>query len=192
MQIGAASNSRRDASNLDALLAPGERVLWRGKPERRPFVLRTWPLSIFGALLLVSVLAFETVILTTEAPDTIALWGIPFALAGLYMGVGHFLLTYREWQQTEYLVSDSRVLIRHGVFSPGVTVYSLLGLPHTVIEMHGEGVGNVMFKPREGQGYGPWPGYQNMWPYTPGYLLGLMYVRNPAGVQQVIETARRA
>ena len=44
---------------------------------------------------------------------------------------------------------------------------------------------------RRGQGYGPYPGYQTMWPYTPGYLVGLMYLRDPERVQQVLEGARR-
>ena len=35
-------------------------------------------------------------------------------------------------------------------------------------------------------GYGPWPGYQNMWPYTPDYLLGFLYVRHPEEVQKTI------
>jgi hypothetical protein len=30
-----------------------------------------------------------------------------------------------------------------------------------------------------------------MWPYTPGYLLGLMYIHNPEGVREIIEKARR-
>ena len=177
--------------NLDAQLAPGERVLWRGKPERNAFVLRTWPLSVFGLVLIVAAAIYEAVIFTTEAPDSLAVWGAPFALGALYMLVGHFLVTYREWRQTEYVITDSRVLIRHGVLNPTLTVYSLLGLPHTVVEMRGQDVGNIMFKPREGQGYGPWPGYQNMWPYTPGYLLGFLYVRNPQEVERVIEAARR-
>jgi hypothetical protein len=142
-------------------------------------------------VLLVSSLAYEIVILTTEAPDLLAFLGIPFLLAALYMAVGHYIVTSREWRNTEYLVTNSRVLIRYGALSPTLTTYSLLGLPHMVIEMRGADVGNVMFKPREGEGYGPYPGYQTMWPYTPGYLLGLMYVRDPRKVQSLIESARR-
>lgn len=177
--------------NLDANLGPIEKVLWRGKPERGPFVWRTWPLSIFGGVLLAAAIAFETIILTTEAPDLLACWGIPFFFAALYMLVGHFLLTSREWHNTEYVVTDTRVLIRHGIFVPRVKVYSLSALPHTLVEMRGKDVGNIMFKPQQGEGYGPWPGYHTMWPYTPGYLLGMMYLRNPYEVQKVIEGARR-
>jgi hypothetical protein len=191
MNMPLAAHRDTPRADLDAQLAPGERVLWRSKPERNPFVLRTWPLSVFGLVLITATIIYEIVVFTTEAPDALAVWGVPFALAALYMAVGHFLVTFREWQQTEYLITDSRVLIRHGVFAPTLTTYSLLGLPHTVIEMRGPDVGNLMFKPREGHGYGPWPGYQNMWPYTPGYVLGFLYVRNPHEVQKVIEGARR-
>ena len=179
------------SDSLDARLAPGELVLWRGKPVRQAFVFRTWPLSIFGGVLVLAVVAFETIVFTTDAPDLLALFGIPFALAALYMAVGHFFVTAREWENTEYLVSERQVLIRHGVFRPVIATFSLLGLPHTVVEMHGKDVGNLMFKPREGQGYGPYPGYQTMWPYTPGYVLGFLYIRDPEGAQALIETARR-
>lgn len=176
--------------DLAGELRVGERVLWRGKPEREAFVRRTWPLSVFGGALLVAVVAFYMVVLTTEAPDLLGLWGIPFAIAALYMLVGHFSLTRREWSHTEYLVTDSRVLIRHGIFSPRLTSYSMVSLPHTQVVMHGDDIGNVLFKGPFGQGYGPPPGYRTMWPYTPGYVLGFMYVRDPGAVQAIIEAAR--
>ncbi len=177
-------------NELDAQLAPGEVVLWRGKPERQAFVFRTWPLSIFGAVLVLMAGSYEIIVLTTELPDMLALVGAPFLLVALYMLVGHFLVTSREWQNTEYLVSERQVLIRHGIFQPVLTHFSLHGLPHTVIEMHGPDIGNIMFKPREGQGYGPYPGYQTMWPYTPDYILGFLFIRDPRQVQQIIERAR--
>jgi hypothetical protein len=178
-------------ADLAGELRVGERVLWRGRSEREAFVRRTWPLSVFGGALLAAVVAYYAVVLTTEAPDLLAFWGIPFALAALYMLVGHFILTRREWSNTEYFVTDSRVLIRHGIFSPRLAGYDLVGLPHTQVIMYGENTGNVMFKGPFGQGYGPPPGYQTMWPYTPGYVLGFMYVRDPHGVQALIEAARR-
>jgi hypothetical protein len=185
------TTSRR-ATDLDLAgeLRVGEQVLWRGKPEREAFVWRTWPLSVFGGALGVAVFVYYLVVFTTEAPDLLAIWGVPFAIAALYMLVGHFLLTSREWTNTEYLITGSRVLIRHGIFSPRLTSYSIASLPHTQVVMHGENIGNVMFKGPFGQGYGPAPGYQTMWPYTPGYVLGLMYVRDPMSVQAVIEQAR--
>ena len=177
-------------ADLASELWAGERVLWRGKPVREAFVWRTWPLSVFGGVLLTAAIVFFVVVLTTEAPDVLAFWGVPFGMAALYMAGGHFVLTNREWDHTEYLVTNRRVLIRHGIFSPRLTSYDLVGLPHTEVVMHGENVGNVMFKGPFGQGYGPAPGYKTMWPYTPGYVLGLMYVRDPASVQAIIERAR--
>ena len=68
MNTQSATARTRAVTNLDSLLGPGERVLWRGKPVRRDFVFRTWPLSVFGLVLVVAVFAFEVVVLTTEAP----------------------------------------------------------------------------------------------------------------------------
>jgi hypothetical protein len=177
-------------TDLNAHLSPGERVLWRGKPDRAAFVRRTWPLSIFGLVLLVSAVSYELVVFTTDAPDFLALVGVPFFFAALYMLVGHYFVTSREWQNTEYLITENRLLVRHGALSPDLRVYSLAGLPHTVVEMRGKDVGNILFEPQQGQGYGPWPGYQTMWPYTPGYLLGLLYVRDPHTIQGLLERGR--
>lgn len=176
---------------LDERIAPGEQIIWRGKPARSAFVLRTWPLSVFGAILVAAVATFVYTVLTTPAPDMLALVGIPLGLVALYMAVGHFVITSLEWKNTEYLVTRQQVLIKHGIFKPVITRFSLLGLPHTVVEMHGADVGNIMFKPREGHGYGPYPGYSTMWPYTPGYLLGFLYIHHPEEVQALIERARR-
>jgi hypothetical protein len=178
-------------NSLDARLAPGEVVLWRGKPVRQAFIFRTWPLSIFGVLLVAAVIAFEWVVLSPGAPGWLAVMGVPFGLAALYMAVGHYFITAREWVNTEYLVTGRQVLIRHGIFRPTIAMYSLLGLPHTTVEMHGSSTGNVMFVPREGEGYGPAPGYQTMWPYTPDYIVGFLYIHDPKAVQSLIESARR-
>jgi hypothetical protein len=179
-----------DDSSIEDRLAPGEVVLWRGKPVWKAFVFRTWPLTIFGAVLVVAVLWYEGLVFTTELADIMAFVGLPFIFIALYMAIGHFLVTAREWRNTEYLVSERQVLIQHGIFRPSVAMYSLLGMPHTLLEMHGEGVGNIMFKPPEGEGYGPQPGYQTMWPYTPDYVLGFLYIEQPDKVQQIIEKAR--
>jgi hypothetical protein len=184
-------NQKSKIEDLDAHLAPGEVILWRGKPERRPFIFRTWPLSIFGIALIVAALFYEVIVLTTEAPDLLSLPVLPFLLVALYMAFGHFFVTAREWTNTDYVVTERQVLIRHGILTPTVTKYSLHGLPLTTIEMRGHDIGNLLFKPREGQGYGPYPGYQTMWPYTPDYVLGFLFIHNPQHVQQIIEQAQR-
>ena len=46
-------------------------------------------------------------------------------------------VTRREWENTEYLVSERQVLIRHGIFQPSLTQFSLHGLPNTTVEMYG-------------------------------------------------------
>jgi hypothetical protein len=141
-------------------------------------------------VLLPAALAFELAMLSTNAPIFVTLAGLPFVFAALYMAVGHFVATALEWNNTEYMVTGRQVLISHGIIRPAVPMFSILGPPHTTLEMQGPNIGNVLFKPREGQGYGPAPGYQTMWPYTPGYVLGFLYIEDPADVQAIIEKAR--
>lgn len=178
------------AESLDARLAIGEEVLWRGKPVRTAFVYRTWPLSIFGGVLLILSLIFEVLMIAGGAPWFVYVLSAPFVLGALYMAVGHFIITEMEWRNTEYMVTGRQVLIRHGIFRPNVTMFSILGLPHITLEQTGPNMGNLLFKPREGHGYGPQPGYQTMWPYTPGYVLGFLYIENPSHVQDIIDKAR--
>lgn len=176
--------------SLDARLAIGEEIFWRGKPVRQAFVYRTWPLSIFGGVFLLIALVSEVIFVVDGAPFFVTLLGLPFVFGALYAAVGHFVLTAMEWQNTEYMVTGRQVLIRHGILKPAITMYSILGFPHTTVEMAGPGIGNVLFTPRQGDGYGPAPGYQTMWPYTPGYVLGFLYVEDPVHVQELIEKAR--
>ena len=88
MKTQSAAVSKAANAPLKSYLGPGEQVLWRGKPERGPFVFRTWPLSVFGLLLVTSVTLFLIVVLTSEAPDGLAFYAIPFVLLGLYMAAG--------------------------------------------------------------------------------------------------------
>jgi hypothetical protein len=99
---------------LSEELAPGERVLWRGAPDSRrwlypqdavliPFSLMWGGFAIFWE---VGVLSSSGARGTVLFP----LWGVPFALIGLYLIVGRF--PTRRWvrRHTQYAVTDRRAI----------------------------------------------------------------------------------
>ena len=96
------------------------------------------------------------------------------------MLVGHFLVTSLEWRNTEYVVSERQVLIRHGIFQPVLTHFSLHGA-HTVVEMHGVDIGNLMFKPRAGQATAPTQATRPCGPTPPTTSRLPLHTRPPSG-----------
>jgi hypothetical protein len=105
-------------------LAPGEQVLWSGKPDSRRWFYREdlvlVPLSLlWGGF----AIFWEAIVLTGAAAHkgaavllVFALWGVPFVLGGLYLIFGRVFA--RRWlrRRSLYVLTDRRVLS----FSPSL------------------------------------------------------------------------
>lgn len=99
-------------------LAPGERVVWEGRPAPRCFVFRNWKHSLYGVLLLFLSLFWQTVGLQLSAvyhAPLLAWIPVPFVLAGLYLALGHHLLARLEWEHVFYALTDWRLLVHRGL-----------------------------------------------------------------------------
>lgn len=89
-----------------------ETVLWKGKPKQGiafsssdvfliPFSLMWGGFAFF----------WEITVLKQGAPMFFKLWGIPFCIVGLYIIIGRFIHDYLNRKNTEYFVTDKRVVI---------------------------------------------------------------------------------
>jgi hypothetical protein len=137
------------AALFRSLLRPGEHVLWAGGPVVRRFVLRGSILAIpFTLLWLAFAIFWEANVLSSRAPGFFALWGIPFVAFGLYIAFGRFFVAAREARRTAYALTDERVLMIGGAFSPRITELLLRTLPPPSLEMGSDGVGTISFGPR--------------------------------------------
>jgi len=92
-------------------LRSGEKVIWRGKPVLAPFVVPSFVSIPFGLVPMFFALQWMSV--TSQAP-----W--PFTLAGFIpllfavFSFGQPLLRLIAYKNTEYLITDQRIIIRSG------------------------------------------------------------------------------
>jgi hypothetical protein len=105
-------------SRIEQLLGDGEKVLWEEKPQRHPYILSAFHISLMGMLFLTG--------------PVIVLWGIvtdpkgsfgrvgpmlfvaPFLFFGLLM-FGAPLLALWAYRHEEYVVTNRRLFLQGGV-----------------------------------------------------------------------------
>jgi len=134
---------------IDQHLAADETVLWRAKPDRSLFLRRNRVISGLGLGFLgiaffwmaVSILFAGAV--TPFVVSIAILWGIPsLVVAGLLI-IGPLVLSAREWVNTEYVLTDRRLLLQRGILRPQVGVIDLRRLPPVEVQRQ-DGVGNLV------------------------------------------------
>lgn len=127
-------------------LLNNEKILWSGKPKDGIFFKESDALMIPFSLMWGGFAIFwEITALSSNAPIFFKLWGIPFVLVGLYMIFGRFLFEKKEREKTFYAVTDSRVLIKSGLFNTKLTSLSLQKLPELSITKKENGFGTIEF-----------------------------------------------
>lgn len=99
---------------LRAELAPGERVLWEGRPDaHRWLFVQDWYLVPFSLMWGGFSIFWEASALSSPSSRSTVifpLWGVPFVLIGLYLMVGRFFARHRIRKATSYAVTDQRVI----------------------------------------------------------------------------------
>jgi hypothetical protein len=151
---------REVADTLDA----GESLLWAGVPKAGLY-LRTNDLYLIPFSLLWGGFAifWEYSVLSATGPNEpfMAVWGIPFVLAGLYLIVGRFFVDARVRSRTAYALTNRRILIISGLFSRSTTSLQLRGLTDVTLSARGDGSGTIQFGRPIANGWasgGGWPG----------------------------------
>lgn len=136
-------------------LMPGEKLLWRGQPGQGlrlsprdglliPFSLAWCGFAVF----------WESTVARTNAPWFFLLWGGMFVAVGVYFVIGRFIFDAWLRFNTQYAVTDRRVLIlRSGAFSSFVAL-SREQMPQTQLTESANGRGTIVF----GQPASAWAG----------------------------------
>jgi hypothetical protein len=127
-------------------LESGESLLWSGAP-RQGLVFRgsdivMIPLSIIwgGFFVVWGVLATRT-----GAPGIIWLWAAPFAVIGLFLIFGRFILDATLRSRTYYGLTDRRAIIVSGVLYRHVTSLKLSTLSEVSVMERRNGFGTIFF-----------------------------------------------
>src|SRR5215208_2925413 len=97
---------------ISAELAPGERLLWTGRP-RRGVALRNEDIFLvpFSVLWLVLVISWFFRAVRSDASEGFALVGLAFVVVGVYVAVGRFFVEAWQRGQTAYGLTDQRAII---------------------------------------------------------------------------------
>jgi hypothetical protein len=134
-----------DTTPIAQHLAPGEAVLWTGRPGRRLFDMSDWFMLPFSLLWGGFAFFWETTVILGHAPLVMVLFGLPFVAIGLYLIFGRFV--QRAWanSRTWYALTDQRALIVYGSRGQQVRSVQLDRVPETTVSRYGDGSGTLVF-----------------------------------------------
>lgn len=135
-------------SAIESQLGANERLLWSGQPKQglmlRPLDILLVPFSLlWGGF----VIFWEVAAAIADAPSFFLLWGIPFALIGLYLVFGRFFVDVWQRRKTYYAVTNERVLILSGIFGRNTRSLSLRTLSDMSLRRNRDGRGTITFGP---------------------------------------------
>ena len=126
-------------------LAPGECLLWSGRPRQGIFLRPSDACVIPFSLLWGGFAIFwEAAVITTKAPWIFKLWGIPFVVVGLYFMVGRFFVDARLREKTIYGLTSSRVIITSGLFRETIQSLALRSLSDYSLSERPDGSGSIV------------------------------------------------
>jgi hypothetical protein len=146
-------------------LAPGERLLWSGRP-RQGLLLRPgdWLLIPFSVLWGGFAVFWEATVIAQGGSPLMVLWGVPFVLVGLHMMVGRFLLDARLRARTFYGLTAERAIIVGGLLRREVKSVPLRSLAEVGLQERRDRSGTVTLGPGPGSPITSWPGAANAVP----------------------------
>ncbi|WP_425990882.1 PH domain-containing protein [Afipia sp. DC4300-2b1] len=130
-------------------IATGERVLWNKKAlgglrlEAGDLQKSGFGLLFFGFSLFWIYGAWNDA--SNAKASLFPLLGLPFALVGFYLFVGHFFWTALCRRYTEYAVTNQRVIVSSGIFSRATQSIEYLKIPVLTMIEKSDGSGSIQF-----------------------------------------------
>lgn len=127
----------------------GETLLWSGQPKKG-IVFRTIDIFLipFSLLWAGGVIGGFTAALSSDAPPVIALFAIPFVLAGLFMVFGRFLIDAKMRAKTFYGLTDDRIIIKSGLFTTKIKSLNIRSLSDIEYDEKNDGSGTITVGPK--------------------------------------------
>lgn len=108
----------QNTADIKGLLLEGERLLWSGKPKKNAFVINKSVVMMPFALLWFCFDAFFIVTMASSGEMKKMLFFVvpffAFHLAPVWIWLWNVLSANRQWKNTEYAVTDKRIIIRGG------------------------------------------------------------------------------
>ena len=107
-------------SDLEAMVGMNESILWRGKPDKKCFILESifnpmLPFALIWAIIDLSVIGF-----TFGVSGGMLMFIVPFMLLHLmpvWIYIGGVIMSFRKHRNTEYIITDKGIYISGGIFA---------------------------------------------------------------------------
>lgn len=113
------TNENVPYNQIEGMLMPDESMIWQGTPKRSAFILNSSiKMMPFAILWLLFDGFFISVLVGTGAMGSMLWFLIPFFLLHLlpvWLWLSNVLTANARWKNTEYAVTDKRILIRNGL-----------------------------------------------------------------------------
>jgi membrane protein YdbS with pleckstrin-like domain len=110
-------------TELELMVGSNEEILWKGKPNKRCFILE----GIFNPMLPFALIwfLFDSIFIVSTAMEAKATGTIPifsiifflFHLMPVWIYLGGVIFVFRRYKHTEYIVTDKGVYYSGGLFS---------------------------------------------------------------------------
>lgn len=123
-------------------LAPGEAILWRGKPEKGHLLSGKDVFLIPFGIFYCSFAIFWTVSALTVAPLPFAMFGVPFICVGLYITMGRSIHTASVRKRTAYVITNHKVIRRRG---NKIDMLDAKTMPAIHVTARTDGTGTIQF-----------------------------------------------
>lgn len=131
-------------------LNKGEKLFWTGRPATGiKFQASDIYLIPFSIMWCGFAIFWEVGVITSNAPFFFRLWGIPFVLFGLYLTIGRFFFDALQRKNTIYGITDSRVIIKAGLFSKEVKSLNIKTMSDITFREKKDGSGTIMLGPSD-------------------------------------------
>jgi hypothetical protein len=132
---------------LQALIGPGEHVLWAGRPAQGVRLHSVdWLFVPFAVIWFALVVTWEIAVIVTGAPGYFVLIGIPLLLIGIFIVGGRFFWDAKVRAGQTYSLTDRRAIIGNSFPSNWVKSYDLTKLSEIIVAGQPGGAGTVIFK----------------------------------------------
>jgi hypothetical protein len=136
---------------ITAELAPGEKLVWAGRPRRGIRLTAADLLLVPLSLVWCGFAVFwEMTVLKQGGPDFFALFGLIFVAAGIYIVVGRFFADAIRRSKTFYGVTTQRAIIVSGIFSRNVKSLELSSLGGLSLSEQRDRSGTITLGPPSG------------------------------------------
>lgn len=128
-------------SDLEFMVGQNEKILWKGKPNKKCFILESifnplLPIALIWGLVDFGIMIFMGLGALPAVGGAVVAGMVVFFLIHLmpvWLYIGGVILSFRRYQNTEYIITDKGIYVSGGIFSYNYEMKPFTDLSHVNI-----------------------------------------------------------